>query len=326
MGAAARASGGAGRIAASVAAVLSAADDGVADGRPGERVQRDLKPPGSVSERLALRLLDVAPCARPPDIAADETGLGLETDSANRGAIDAWLNESLVDPRADFRPVLQLASDVGTCRSTASEVARRFIKGIRRDGDFFVKRWRPPSFDDVWYARVSLDPRSFIIADRFVREELPQDRGDFGEEFAVQLERLATGLTPGFVAAARTLVEPGFVSNVIAVAAGAVRALDLYEEVLDGALDALEELRRWYAQEGREQRRTINDGECDEGYEEAFDWQHDDDGYAATVLVEAYVNKDEVARSLEDAGETRPFIGAGALLGGVHLTHERGCR
>ena len=214
-----------------------------------------------------------------------------EADSASCAAIDAWLEEGLVDQRSDFRPVLQLASDVGTRASTPSELARWFIKGIRRRGQFFLDDWQPPTFDDAWYARVSADSRSFIIADRFVREQLPQDRDGFGDGFAIQLDRIASGLTPAFVAAAHTMVASGFDSNVGAVAAGAVRDLDRYEDVLDAALDELAGLNRFYEREGREQRRAITDGECDEAYEEGYQAQHEDDGYAAGIFVAAYINR-----------------------------------
>ena len=180
--------------------------------------------------------------------------------SASRVAIDAWLEESLVDPRSDFGPVLQLASDVGTQTSNPSELARWFIKSIRRGGQLFLDRWQPPTFDDAWYVRVSADPRSFVIADRLVREQLPQDRDGFGADFANQLDRIASGLTPAFVAAAREMVAFGFDSNIEAVATGAVRDLDNYEEVLEAALDVLAGHYRFFAAEGEEQWRAIKDG------------------------------------------------------------------
>ena len=223
--------------------------------------------------------------------AAENLDVEFEADSASRARIDAWLEESLVDPRADFRPVLQLASDVGTQSSTPSELARWFIQGIRRGGQFFLDRWQPPSFDDTWYERVSADPRSFVIADRFVREQLPEDRDGFGDTFPNKLDRIATGLTPAFLAAARKLVASGFDRNVGAVAAGAVRDLDRYEEVLEAALEELARLRRSYEREGKEQWRAIEDGECDAAVEEGYQSQHGEDGYAAGVLVDAYVRQ-----------------------------------
>ena len=214
-----------------------------------------------------------------------------KTDRVSRAAIDTWLEESLVDPRADFRPLLQLASDVGTQASTPSELARWFIKGVRRGGQLFLEDWQPPTFDDAWYARVAADSRSFVIADRFVREQLPQERDGFGDEFANQLDRIASNLTPAFLAAARKMVASGFDSNVGAVAVGAVRDLDRYEEVLEAALDELAGIHRLHEREGKEQWRAIEDGECDEAYKEGFQWQHQDDGYAADKFVAAYVNR-----------------------------------
>ena len=219
-----------------------------------------------------------------------------EIDNASRVAIDAWLEESLVDPRSDFGAVLQLASDVGTQTSIPSELARWFIKSIQRGGQLFLDRWEAPTFDDAWYVRVSKDPRSFVIADRFVREQLPQDRDGFGTDFANQLDRIANGLTPAFVAAAREMVAFGFDSNIEAVAAGAVRDLNSYEEVLEAALDVLAGHYRFFAGEGEEQWRVIKDGECDEAAEEAYQSQHQDDGYAAGIFVAAYVKK---VRSLD---------------------------
>ena len=216
---------------------------------------------------------------------------GFETDSASRAVIDEWLEESLNDPRADFGSVLQLASDVGRHTSIPSELARWFIKGIRRGGQFFLDSWEPPTFDDAWYTRVAADSRTFVIADRFVREQLPQDRDGFGENFADRLDRIASGLTPAFVAAARKMVASGFDSNVGAVATGAVRDLESYEEVLDAALDELAGLNRFFEGEGKERWRAIKDGECDEADEEGYQMQHEDDGYAAGVFVAAYVKR-----------------------------------
>ena len=219
----------------------------------------------------------------------ESLGVEFEADSASHRAIDAWLEDSLVDPRADFGPLLQLASDVGTQTSIPSELARWFIKGVRRGGQLFLDSWEPPTFDDAWYARVATNSRTFVIADRFVREQLPQDRDGFGDDFAKRLDRIASGLTPAFVAAARKMVASGFDSNVGAVATGAVRDLESYEEVLDAALDELAGLNRFFEGEGEERWRAIKDGECDEADEEGYQMQHEDDGYAAGVFVAAYV-------------------------------------
>lgn len=214
-----------------------------------------------------------------------------EIDEASHGLIDGWLEESLIDPKADFQSVLQLASDVGTTKSNPSELARWFINSIRRGGQLFLKKWVPPGFDDAWYARISSDPRSFAIADRFVREQLPQDRGGFGDGLARNLDRIAIGLTPAFISAAQKLVGSGFDGNVSTIAVGAVRDLESYEPVLNAALDELKMIAQIFEEKGREEWRAIQDGERDEAHEEGYQAHHEDDGYAAGVFVETYVNQ-----------------------------------
>jgi hypothetical protein len=221
----------------------------------------------------------------------NHTDLEFEIDDISSGLIDGWLEESLIDPQADFRSVLHLASDVGTTRSNPSELARWFIKSIRRGGQLFMKEWMPPIFDDDWYERISSDTRSFVIADRFVRERLPQDRDGFGEGLARKLDRIALGLTPAFTSAARKLVTSGFDGNVSTIAVGAVRDLEGYEPVLDAALEELTRINKFFEEDGKEQWRAIRDGECDEAHEEGYQTHHEDDGYAAGVFVETYVNQ-----------------------------------
>ena len=212
-----------------------------------------------------------------------------EADGDSRASIDNWLEEGLVDPRSDFHALLQLASDIGSEASTPSELSRWFIKGVRRGGQIFMDHWSPPSFDDSWYDRVSTDPHSAIIADRFVREQLPQERSGFGNNFPRQLDRIAPGLTPAFLATAKVLVGMGVDRNIGSVAAGAIRDIVRYEEVLDAALDELARLHRAYELDGGEQWRAIQDGECDAAYEEHYQFSHEDEGYAAGIFVSTYV-------------------------------------
>lgn len=214
---------------------------------------------------------------------------GFVVDPVTSSAIDTWLEQSLVDPKADFRSVLQLASDVGTQDSTPSELARWFIKGIRRGGQFFMKKWAPPKFNDAWYVRVSSDPRSFTIADRFVREQLPWDSDGYRGNFAEKLERISQDLTPAFISAANKMVGSGFNGNVSVIAAGAVRDLPGYEPVLDAALNELARVNSFFEGEGREEWRAIQDGERDDAHEEGYQSHYEDDGYAAGVFVETFV-------------------------------------
>jgi hypothetical protein len=214
---------------------------------------------------------------------------------SSQAAIDAWLDRGLIQAGSVFQPLLQLASDVGSAESNPSEVARWLLTGVKRGSELFLDSWKPPSFDDSWYVRIAADARTKQIADRFVREALPWERATYGSNFATQLDRLATGLTPAFIDAATSMVGGGFDGNVQAVANGAVRDLVAYEPVLSRALDDLAAVAQKASTEGVEQWRAIDDGELDAGVEEHYRTVHEDDGYASGVFVDAYVRARRLA-------------------------------
>ncbi|HUD90010.1 hypothetical protein [Sphingobium sp.] len=215
----------------------------------------------------------------------------LDIPAGDHAAIDAWLDEGLVDPKSDFGPLLELASEVGTQASIPSRVAFWLLKGIQRGGSVFVDDWKPPLFEDAWYDTVSADPCSAIVAGRFIRGQLAFDHGDYGKGFVERLDRIATGLEPDYLDAARQMVGNGVETNAEVVAAGALRDLEGFEAVVRLALDDLAALRRSYDQAHAEEWRAIEDGERDYAAEEAMQWNHEDDGYTSGVFVDAYVRR-----------------------------------
>ena len=206
-------------------------------------------------------------------------------------AIDAWLDESLMDPRSKFAPLLELASEVGSDASIPSRVARWLLKGTQRGASFFVRKWQPPVFDDAWYETVSASPLAAMVADRFVREQLGFDRGNYGSGFAERLDRFAPNLTAAYLDAARQMVGNGFELNADAVAAGAVRDLDEFESVVQASLDDLANISHKHLKSGLEEWRAIEDGERDNAVEEAARSYHEDDGYTSGVFIDAYVRR-----------------------------------
>lgn len=207
---------------------------------------------------------------------------------AAQAGIDGWLESALVDPDADFTKLLQLASNIGSATSNPSELARWLLTSVQRGPAFFIKRWTAPIFSDAWYERVFQDPRSFPIADRFVRDQLADEHGSYGAGFPAALDRIAIGLEDAYFQAARRLVGMGYGSNIEAVVAGALRDLASFAAVFEAALDDLAEddAKRM---EIDERWRAINDGECDHRFEEYFNSGGDDDGYASGVIVELYI-------------------------------------
>jgi len=225
-----------------------------------------------------------------------------EIDESEQDAIDAWLDWGLLEPEAAFPSLLQLASDIGSAKSVPSEVARWLLTGVRRGGEMFLTTWKPPVFEDDWYVRIAADPRTKVIAARFVREGLPFERSTYGPQFAFALDRLAPDLTPAFIDAANTMVGGGFDSNVQAVANGAARDLQAYEATLSAALDDLAAVSLDHATRGAARWRAIDDGELDAGAEEYYRDAHEDDGYASGVFVDAYI---EAKRAVGDWRDIR---------------------
>ncbi len=212
----------------------------------------------------------------------------LDVPSAAQTGIDGWLEAALIDPDADFPKLLQLATDVGSATSNPSELARWLLTSVQRGGAFFNEQWEAPSFSDAWYERISQDPRSFPIVERFVRDQLSNEHGSYGAGFPVALDRIATGLEAAYLYAARNLVGMGHGPNIEGVVTGALRDLGGFKAVFEEALDDLagDDTKR---AEHAERWRVIDDGECDYGFEEYFTSGNDDDGYASRFIAELYI-------------------------------------
>lgn len=202
--------------------------------------------------------------------------------------IDNWLEDVLLKPDVDFPKFLQLASDVGSSASNPSELARWLLTKFQRGGALFKKHWKPPTFSKEWYERLSEDTRSFLIAERFIRDQLSDEHGSYGSGFPAALDRIATGLTNAYLQAARNLVGRDYVPNADAVIVGALRDLPAFETIFEKALDDLkgdddtraEHIERW---------RAIEDGECDFSVEEYYTSYPDDDGYSSALIIERYI-------------------------------------
>ena len=205
-------------------------------------------------------------------------------------AIDGWLEEALLHPPSDFTSVIQLAANIGSQDSNLSELARWFMNGTRRGAAYFIDGWKPPEFDDHWYNRISSDPRSRLMAGRFVREMLPTDHGEYGRDFVQQLDRVSSELTPDFLAAAQSVVGMGHEPNTDAISAGAVRDLDAFESVMLEAVSNLEALEVRSGKEESPSWQQIEDGETDKAFEEYYANYENDDGAASERLVDAYVD------------------------------------
>ncbi len=235
----------------------------------------------------AARLIDEG---RRLGAGAEGGAFSFDVPDAAQSRIDSWLEAALVDPDADtdFSKLLQLASDVGSEKSNPSELARWLLTSVQRGAAYFIDGWEAPNFPDDWYDRISLDPSSFPIAERFVRDQLPHENGSYGTGFPVALDRIAPGLHGAYLHAARQLVGMGHGSNIEAVVTGALRDLPAFKTVFEEALDDLtcDDAER---AENAERWRVIDDGECDYAYGEYYTSDPHDEGYASGAIAEFYI-------------------------------------
>ncbi|WP_208512893.1 hypothetical protein [Variovorax paradoxus] len=214
-----------------------------------------------------------------------------EASQADRAAIDAWLDASLLEPGMDFPPVLQLAADVGTSASLPSELARWLTRSFQRGGAFFISDWQPPEYADAWYDRARADPRSAVIIDRFIREQLPLDHSTYADDFVDRIDRISSSHTTAFLEVAQRMIGAGFDSNVHAVVAGAIRDIAGYEAVLSKALDEFAALPGVHHESGvsADRMRAVEDGEYDAADAEAYASIDDDSGYGSNAVIKVYI-------------------------------------
>jgi hypothetical protein len=204
---------------------------------------------------------------------------------ATQESIDQWLAERL-NQRADgFEESLRLAAAVGSSRSNAAELARFLLH--RPDPDFpGMHEWGPPPHDAAWYERLRADPLTRAVLYDFVWMILPYETTSFYDGFADAAARLADNLTPAFMNAAAIVLQFGVISNDGAIAEGALKDLDGFERIVDGAIEVqmtYEDLSDAQAAE----RLAIVNGELNDDHAEYL--STNDDGYTADRLLRTYV-------------------------------------
>jgi len=201
--------------------------------------------------------------------------------------IDAWLDRELTKGGTEFESNLALATAAGSSASNLSEAARYLLH--RPDRSFpGLMRWGAPEHTPDWYARLKGDPAVKSLVARFVRDVLPQSRSDYPSEFALEVERIADGLTPAFLEAATVAVNYGVTSTSDAIAEGALNDLVGFDTVIEGAIRVLTPSES-EQQRDAERHLAILNGEYSEDYAEHL--AEDDTGYTARQFLEAYVHR-----------------------------------
>lgn len=237
---------------------------------------------GSVGVQTAARVFEATLSA---NIAPDYIDEEVQT------AIDAWLEAALSEKggtraghdEAGYPSLLTLAAATGSAQCMAAEVAR-WLRPVRVGGHFFMRSWKRPRRSDDWYRMVGGYPFTKVICERFLREVLTAETRGYPKELVEEMDRLSLGLEDAWRDAALAVVDKGYMSNVYAIALGAMRSIQHREQLLAAALAILPSTPD---PDPDERDWAYVDGHYDGDYGD--DSSPDDDGFCATELLSAYV-------------------------------------
>lgn len=243
----------------------------------------------------------VAASARLLLAAARRTELKPTPSAAAAAKIDAWLATRLAEGGKEFESNLQLAAAAGSADSNPAEFARYVLH--RPDKSFGgMMMWRAPAHDNAWYDRMHADPVVKSLLETFIREVLPTERDDYPTGFVADAERMATDVTPAYLAAASRAVGFGFIHSDDTIAEGALRDLDGFEAIVDSAVEVLTPTAK--DREGWESTRlAIINGEYSDDYAQHI--SENDDGHTAGEFLKAFVAKVRATKGWPHLAEHR---------------------
>lgn len=213
--------------------------------------------------------------------------LKLPRSAETQAAIDAWIAAQDMDSGQTVERLMREAAAAGSSRCPVSELSR-FLLYERTEDFMFVGWWEPPERPEAWFDRLRQEPAAARFLNAFVRHALPTMRMRYPRDLSSILRRLAPPMSDAFIAAAVEASGYGVIDNAGAVAAGALDDLDGYEAVLDAAVEALACSPEEDEKRAREHLALINDEYSDE-YAEYL--SHDDSGYTAHEMLDAYVER-----------------------------------
>ena len=212
-------------------------------------VERALTAARIVARRSITKLLDLLVSPDGPDpvwgagaaariLAEADEKFGVRPSVGTASLIDGWLAARVAAGGKDFERNLELASRAGSASSNVGEVARYLLN--RQDKSWGFEWWSPAEHPDEWFEQRAADLSTKPILDMFIEKSLPDSRLSYPDDFAIKLGRLATDLTPAFMAAARRAVRLGVLSSDDAIAEGALDDLDGFEAIVDMAVEGID--------------------------------------------------------------------------------------
>lgn len=218
--------------------------------------------------------------------AAGRAGFPVSLPAADQATLDAWLADACAHAgRNELSDRLHLAAGIASPGHPVREIAAFLMR--RGKGFGGLLSWEDPNHPDSWYEALAADPVTAGICEAFVRHGLPYEQMNYPEAIAEHLLRLAPTAAPAFVAAACDIVSYGHLWNAEVVAHGALRDLDAFEPALSEAVAFDQQLAA--AQPDPKEWLAFANDEYSEDYAEHLA-SSNDEGFTATVLIEAYVD------------------------------------
>ncbi|ADP70687.1 hypothetical protein Rvan_1430 [Rhodomicrobium vannielii ATCC 17100] len=225
------------------------------------------------------------PAARLIQAVRRQKAFTIQVTPASQIALDTWFRKRLTTESPHFEEDLQLAADVGSESSATAEFSRwLFERDLQRH--LFDDEWAAPVRDEAWYQRMQSDPDIARIAGIFVRQVMPIGPHDYSSDWPPLLRRLAPDITKDFLVAATRLARSGFHGSVNMIAKEAAADLDAFAAVASQAIQILNEPR---STSELATAIAAADGEFNGDYADYM--LNEDEGYAAGVMLETYVQE-----------------------------------
>ncbi|MHC2672774.1 hypothetical protein ACVI1J_004937 [Bradyrhizobium diazoefficiens] len=212
--------------------------------------------------------------------------IAIAVSSDAQAALDRWLEKRLANPGADFEEDLDLAAAVGSRSCIPAEVARWLVSPPKSDKEsWFFDGWSAPERSPDWYGSVRSHTSTHSICAAFITRLLPRRNRSFPDDFAEKITQLSADLTPAFLEAAMSVVEDGYNPNADAIAEGALKDIEAFENVVAEAAEYETKL----AEKGDDGLwLSIANGEYDDAAAEHYYESGHEDGLTAGEFLERY--------------------------------------
>lgn len=200
-------------------------------------------------------------------------------------ALDAWLEECLLQKSSKYEKYLNLAAKLGSSSNAPANLARLIssYELSRLWGEEPVESFE---LTDLQSREIASHKSSRKICEAFILSVLPVGMPDYTDEVATMLSSVVGDLSAEFIKATRQIVKYGVHSNCGPLLKGAAMDIDNFGIVAEEALNFLNDPTE-NSTDYKLLNLQIENGEFDDEYAEHL--SENDDGYTAGEILATYV-------------------------------------